>query len=59
MRKVFLFNTKLGELFSTKIIENSSNNNIYFARLISKSFCVVFDQNKNGFFKSEEINQVV
>ncbi|CAI9678900.1 hemolysin [Elizabethkingia anophelis] len=59
VKKAFSFNTKLGGLFSTKMTENKHNqkyNSIYFARLVSTSFDVIFDQNRDGFFKSADIN---
>ncbi|UTG59823.1 hemolysin [Elizabethkingia anophelis] len=59
VKKAFSFNTKLGGLFSTKMTENKHNqkyNSIYFARLVSTSFDVIFDQNRDGFFKSGDIN---
>ncbi|MCL1034670.1 hemolysin [Elizabethkingia anophelis] len=60
VKKAFSFNTKLGGLFSTKMTENKHNqkySSIYFARLVSTSFDVIFDQNRDGFFKSGEINK--
>lgn len=52
VKKAFSFNTKLGGLFSTKMTENKHNqkySSIYFARLVSTSFDVIFDQNRDGF----------
>ncbi|UTF93048.1 hemolysin [Elizabethkingia anophelis] len=60
VKKAFSFNTKLGGLFSTKMTENKHNqkyNSIYFARLVSTSFDVIFEQSRDGFFKSGDINK--
>ncbi|CAM3473702.1 thiol-activated cytolysin family protein [Elizabethkingia occulta] len=61
VEKAFSANAGFGKIFTAKMTSNSKKINtrsIYLARLISTSFDVIFEPNREGFFKSKSINDL-
>ncbi|EOR29076.1 hypothetical protein L100_13175 [Elizabethkingia meningoseptica ATCC 13253 = NBRC 12535] len=62
VEKAFSANAGFGKIFTAKMTNNSKKVNtksIYLARLISTSFDVIFEPNREGFFKSKTISNLI
>lgn len=62
VEKAFSANAGFGKIFTAKMTSNSKKINtrsIYLARLISTSFDVIFEPNREGFFKSKTISDLI